>query len=123
MVRFSLLSDRADFLNSLDSILHEFSVVFDWLVASLKQNLKARLISFRTCLFEFEGSIGGKFLSVGFSVRLGPFDLSWVLLLFEHLVTLRCAKSELFRVVSKKTINFQIKFIKKKFGIYSDKIS
>lgn len=39
-MRFSLLSDRADFLNSLDSILHEFSVVFDWLVASLKRNLK-----------------------------------------------------------------------------------
>ena len=40
MVRFSLLSDRADFLNRLDSILHKFSVVFDWLVASLNGNLK-----------------------------------------------------------------------------------
>jgi len=53
MVRFSLLSDRADFLNRLDSVLHKFSVVFDWLVASLNRTLKTWLIFF---VFTFSNS-------------------------------------------------------------------
>ena len=37
---FSFLSDRADFLDRFDGVLHEFSIVFDGLVSSLEKGLE-----------------------------------------------------------------------------------
>ena len=36
-MRFSFLSDRADFLDRFDGVLHEFSIVFDGFISSLKR--------------------------------------------------------------------------------------